>query len=132
MNNEIVHTTDILPTLARIAGASVPSDRIIDGVNRTGIKFSVAFQMRQDPVNQKIRELVQQRVVGNYSASPVYADERIYFLSEEGVATVIAPEKEYRLLATNSLDAYTLASMALSDSSILIRSHSHLYRISTQ
>ena len=71
----------------------------------------------------------QQRVLGNYSASPVYADERIYFLSEEGVATVIAPEREYRLLATNSLDGYTLASMALSDSSILIRSHSHLYRI---
>lgn len=72
----------------------------------------------------------QQRVVGNYSASPVYADDRIYFLSEEGVATVIAPEREYRLLATNSLDGYTLASMALSDSSIVIRSHSHLYRIS--
>ena len=74
----------------------------------------------------------QRRVVGNYSASPVYADERIYFLSEEGVATVIAPGREYRLLATNSLDGYTLASMAISDGSILIRSHSHLYRISTQ
>ena len=74
----------------------------------------------------------QQRVVGNYSASPVYVDERIYFLSEEGVATVIAPGKEFTLLATNSLDGYTLASMAISDGSILIRSHSHLYRISSQ
>ena len=33
----------------------------------------------------------QQRLGGNYSASPVFADGRIYFLSEEGVATVIAP-----------------------------------------
>ena len=36
------------------------------------------------------------RLGGNYSASPVVADGRIYFLSEEGVATVIAPEKVFR------------------------------------
>jgi outer membrane protein assembly factor BamB len=73
----------------------------------------------------------QQRVVGNYAASPVYGAGRIYFLSEEGVATVIAPGKEYIQLATNSLDGYTLASMAVSAGSILIRSQSHLYRVST-
>lgn len=73
----------------------------------------------------------QQRVVGNYSASPVYADGRIYFMSEEGVTTVIAPGKEFRSLATNTLDGWTLASMAISRGSIFIRSQSHLYRIGT-
>lgn len=71
----------------------------------------------------------QQRIGGNHSASPVFADGRIYFLSEEGVATVIAPGKEFRKLATNELDGATLASMAVADASIFIRSHSHLYRI---
>ena len=66
---------------------------------------------------------------GNYSASPVFADGRIYFLSEEGVATVIAPGPAFRELATNTLDGATLASMAVSDGSIFIRSDRHLYRL---
>jgi outer membrane protein assembly factor BamB len=72
----------------------------------------------------------QQRIVGNVSASPLYADGRIYFLSEEGVATVIAPGKEFRLLATNSIDGWTLASMAVSNGSIFLRSDENLYRFS--
>ena len=62
-------------------------------------------------------------------AMPVFADGRIYFLSEEGVATVIAPGPEFRLLSTSRLDGATLASMAISDKSIFIRTDSHLYRI---
>ena len=40
-------------------------DRIIKAVHDSGVKFSMAFQMRVDPVNRKIRELVEQNVVGN-------------------------------------------------------------------
>ena len=71
----------------------------------------------------------QQRLGGNYSASPVLADGRVYFQSEEGMTTVIAPGREFRRLATNRLDGATLASMAVSNGSFFIRSHSHLYRI---
>ncbi len=75
--------------------------------------------------------LWQQRLVGNYSASPILADGRVYFLSEEGVATVIAPGTRFEKLATNTLDGATLASMAVSDRSIFIRTGTHLYRIGT-
>jgi outer membrane protein assembly factor BamB len=75
------------------------------------------------------RILWQQRVPGNYSASPVFADNRIYFLSEEGVATVIAPGKEFRRLSVNTLDGTTFASIAVSQQTLFIRSDSHLYRI---
>ena len=71
----------------------------------------------------------QQRLNGTFSASPVFADGRIYFLAEDGVATVIAPGREYRRLAANALDGATLASMAVSGGSIYIRSATHLYRI---
>ena len=71
----------------------------------------------------------QQRLGGNYSASPVFADGRIYFQSEEGMTTVIAPGREFKRLAVNRLDGATLASMAVSNGSFYIRSHSHLYRI---
>ena len=71
----------------------------------------------------------QQRLGGTYSASPVSADGRIYFLDEDGASTVIAPGQEFRKLATNRLDGATLASMAVSVGSIFIRSDSFLYRI---
>lgn len=35
VSNEMVHITDLLPTIAKIAGFKVPSDRIIDGVDQT-------------------------------------------------------------------------------------------------
>jgi predicted neuraminidase/outer membrane protein assembly factor BamB len=69
------------------------------------------------------------RLGGNHSASPIYADGRIYFLSEEGQSVVIAPGKEFGVLATNQLDGPTLASMAVSNGSIFIRSQTHLYRL---
>ena len=72
----------------------------------------------------------QMRLNGNYSASPIYADGRIYFLSEEGESVVIAPGKEFKALAQNQLDGPTLASMAVSNGSIFIRSQTHLYRLS--
>ena len=73
----------------------------------------------------------QQRLGGNYSASPVFADGRIYALSEEGMTTVFTPGKTFQKLATNRLDGTTLASIAISDRSLFIRTDTHLYRISS-
>ena len=70
-----------------------------------------------------------QRLGGSYSASPVFADGRIYFLSEEGMARVIAPGREFRVLATNRLDGDALGSMAIAAGSIFIRTDSYLYRL---
>ena len=39
-------------------------DRIIAAVKRHGVKFSMGYQMRHDPVNQKIRELIHSGAVG--------------------------------------------------------------------
>jgi hypothetical protein len=70
-----------------------------------------------------------QRLGGAFSASPVFADGRIYFLSEEGTSTVLAPGKEFRKLAASTLDGEILASMAVAEQSIFIRTGSHLYRL---
>ena len=37
VNNEIVHITDIMPTLASAAGFEMPDDRVIDGVDQTDL-----------------------------------------------------------------------------------------------
>jgi outer membrane protein assembly factor BamB len=72
----------------------------------------------------------RQRLEGSYSASPVFADGRIYFQSEDGVTTVIAPGARFVKLATSEVDGATLASMAVSHGSFFLRSITHLYRIS--
>lgn len=74
----------------------------------------------------------QQRLGGNHSASPIFAEGRIYFLNEEGESVVIEPGKEFKKLATNQLDGQTLASMAVSGKAIFIRSSDHLYRLQQQ
>jgi outer membrane protein assembly factor BamB len=73
--------------------------------------------------------VTQGRLPGNYSASPVFVDGRIYFQSEEGVTTVVAPGRQLQRLATNRIDGSTLASLAVSDRSFYLRSDTHLYRI---
>lgn len=75
------------------------------------------------------KEYWRARVGGNHSASPIYADGRIYFLSEEGESVVLAAGQQLKHLATNQLDGRTLASMAVSSGSIFIRSETHLYRL---
>ncbi len=39
-------------------------DQIISDVENAGVQFSMAYQMRQDPMNQKIREMVQNGELG--------------------------------------------------------------------
>ncbi len=73
--------------------------------------------------------LWKERLGGNFSASPLAAPERIYFLNEEGETTVLAPGKEFKKLATNSIDGHTLASLAAADNTIYLRSARFLYRI---
>ncbi len=72
------------------------------------------------------------RLNGNFSASPIYADGRIYFLNEEGETTVIAPGKLFRKLATNRLDGEALASIAVSGGALFIRTLENLYRLETK
>ena len=71
----------------------------------------------------------QKRLDGAFSASPLLAGGRIYFLSEQGTATVVQPGKTFELLATNSIDGITLASIAVSDGNMIIRSDRQLYCI---
>jgi outer membrane protein assembly factor BamB len=71
----------------------------------------------------------KQRLKGDYRASPVAADGRVYFLNTRGLTTVVAASPEFRRLAENPLDDDTLASPAISDGSIYIRGRKALYCI---
>jgi outer membrane protein assembly factor BamB len=64
---------------------------------------------------------------GYYYSSPVAADEKIYIASEEGVVVVLDAGAKLNVLATNKLDGAILATPALVDRHIYIRTDSHLY-----
>ncbi len=65
---------------------------------------------------------------GEYYASPVAADGRIYFISQNGVITVIdATADTLSTLAQNKIDEPTLATPALVGTHILIRTEKALY-----
>lgn len=75
-------------------------------------------------------ELVfRHRLGGNFSASPVAADGKIYFASEEGIVSVVAAKKEAHVLASNDMGEPCMASPAISDKTLFVRTGSRLYAI---
>jgi outer membrane protein assembly factor BamB len=69
----------------------------------------------------------EKRLDGHYSASPVCVEGKIYFLSEEGETVVLAPGREFRILARNPLGEMCQASMAVSQKQFFIRTEKNLY-----
>lgn len=69
------------------------------------------------------------RLTDSYSASPIAADGRVYFFSEDGKATVIEAGRAFKVLAENSLDDGFMASPAVDGKALYLRTRTHLYRI---
>jgi outer membrane protein assembly factor BamB len=81
-------------------------------------------------LDAKTGEIVwRERVGGKFTASPLYADGRIYLFDQDGKTTVIAPGREYKQLAENHLDAGFMASPATADGALYLRTEKALYRI---
>ena len=74
-------------------------------------------------------EIWRERVGGNHSASPVFAEGRIYFFSEEGKTTVIDAGRQFKKLAESQLGDGFMASPAITGQAFILRSRTHLYRV---
>ena len=73
--------------------------------------------------------LWQQSLGGTFSASPVYADGKVYFLSDAGETTVVEAAPQFRVVSKNALNEKCQATIAISQRQILIRTEKHLYCI---
>ena len=69
------------------------------------------------------------RIGGEYSASPLFADGRIYFFSQDGKTTAIEPGREMKVVGEARLDEGFMGSPAVSGKSLILRTASHLYRV---
>ena len=74
----------------------------------------------------------QQRLGNGFSASPLAADGRIYFLDEDGRTTVLKMGTSGERLSVNALEGPALASIGVADQSLFIRTASSLYRIAAR
>ncbi|CAN5757394.1 PQQ-binding-like beta-propeller repeat protein [soil metagenome] len=78
------------------------------------------------------KEIYRQRLpqVGSgFSASPVAADGRIYLSNEDGDIVVVAAGREFRHIATNPIGELLMATPAISNGVMYVRSASSLFAI---
>jgi outer membrane protein assembly factor BamB len=71
----------------------------------------------------------QGRVGGVFSASPVGGDGKVYLQSETGETIVLRAGRDAQILARNTINERTLASMAIANARIFLRSDEHLFCI---
>jgi outer membrane protein assembly factor BamB len=100
------------------------------------IHGGIVYMIKDDGVGAAIdlkdgKELWKKRI-GSKSAqsSPVVADGRVYFLSLDGLCTVVKAGREFELLAENKVpDGNFFATPAISNGMIILRERSKLYAV---
>jgi outer membrane protein assembly factor BamB len=65
--------------------------------------------------------------LGYYYSSPIAADNKVYIASADGVVVVLDARDELKVLSRNKLDGAILATPALTDGKIYVRTENHLY-----
>ena len=73
-----------------------------------------------------------ERIGGEFSASPLAAGDRIYLFDQEGKTTLLAAGKEFKVIAKNSLGDGFMASPAVVDGALFLRSKTKLYRVESR
>lgn len=64
--------------------------------------------------------------LSGFTASPVHADGKLYFTSEEGLVYAVAEGFEFKILAQSSLGEECMASPAVAGGTLYFRSRTHL------
>jgi outer membrane protein assembly factor BamB len=97
-------------------------DNILYVVRNGGILTTI------DPATGKLmKEARLKDAIGDYYAQPVAGDGKIYFINKDGKATVIRPGAEWEQLSTADLDEQVIATPAIADNRIYIRTEGTLY-----
>jgi len=71
----------------------------------------------------------QQRLPSSFSASPVAADGKLYLSSEDGDVFVVRAGPKFELLATNVMGQPLMATPAISDGLLFLRTKDFIYAV---
>jgi outer membrane protein assembly factor BamB len=118
--------TDTHVAWRTIKGAPITAALVVDGdalyaVNDAGVATC------WEAATGRVRW--QERLPGNYAAAVVAAGGRVYFQNEAGVVTVVQAGPKFVVVARNNLREPTLASYAVGDGALFVRTAAHLHRI---
>jgi len=106
--------------------AYIPAPLIYDGVFymvRTG-----GIVTSLDPATGALlKQGRTEKAPGEYYASPVAADGKIFLASEEGKVSVLKASPQWEVLAVNNLEEETYATPAISGGRIYVRTRGTLY-----
>lgn len=104
---------------------SKPTPLLVDG-----LIFMIHDAGTATCLDAKTGEIVwQERVSGNYSASPLASPGRIYMFDQDGKTAVIEAGREFKILAENQLEKGFMSSPAVYRDDLILRTETHLYRI---
>jgi outer membrane protein assembly factor BamB len=107
-------------------GVPKKSSLILDG----DLLFMMADNGVATCCDAKTGEVIwAERIQGEFDASPIFSDGRIYCFSKDGLVPVFKADRKFELLAKNELDGGFMASPAVYKNSLILRSKTHVYRI---
>ncbi|MBL8177341.1 MAG: PQQ-binding-like beta-propeller repeat protein [Bryobacterales bacterium] len=86
-----------------------------------------------DPATGKLlKQGRSQAAPGDYFASPVAGDGKIFMVSNEGKLSVLKAAPEWEVLSVNDLGEETFATPAIADGRLFVRTRGSLYCFSTE
>ena len=71
----------------------------------------------------------RERLGGLHFASLLYAEGRVYYFAQDGRTTVVKAGKQFEKLAENRIEGPLVATPAILDGTIFLRTDTDLYRI---
>ena len=102
-------------------------DGILYSLNNDGIFDAYEVETGKEVYRKRLDP-----IGSGFSASPVAADGRLYLSSEDGEMLVISAGREFRLIAKNTMGELLMATPALSNGVMYVRSSSSLFAIGTR
>jgi hypothetical protein len=99
-------------------------------IGHDGKIFAVTEKGILTCLDAKTGEVISRsRIGGNYSASPLLADGKLYVFSREGFCSILNCSPEFEVLAKANLENPVMASPAVLGNDLILRSQNRLYRI---
>ena len=105
---------------------NVPSPLVYKGILYT-LKEGGIFVSYDIKTGEILKQARLQGAIGEYYASPIAADDRIYTVSEEGKAVVIQAGADWKVLRINDLKDGCKGTPAIVDNKMYVRTYSTLY-----
>ena len=110
-----------VPTGAPYVASLLHYDGVVYMANDVGVLTAVDAKTGE--------RLWQQRVDGVFSASPVAGGGHVYFVSENGDTIAVKAGRTPEVVARNSIGERSLASPAISNGRLFIRTDDHIFCI---